>query len=244
MRPETLRFIAVAGATAFALAACSTPTSRPAPQAPITQTTPTPAAKPVVKAVVSAPKGPVVIARRGFEEAKRKIKFALAKNPEDALPPGDVGYYVDVLQGRLKQIAGGQVGVVVGRQGNNVILDVTSRLDFESGNARITPGISRLLAPIVKVLAEYRMMLVAVDASQDANGDAPANSRLAEQRALGLARHLADAGVAPARIVVAGSAGGRTAADPARAEARTHMEIHLEPIVRVASERGTPASNH
>ncbi|MEO6690505.1 MAG: hypothetical protein ABIS07_08830, partial [Dokdonella sp.] len=86
-------------------------------------------------------KGPIVLASGGFEEGKRKIKAALAKNPAAALPPEDVGYYIDVLQGRLKQIAGTQVGMVVGRQGNDVILDVSSRLDFEAGSARITPGI-------------------------------------------------------------------------------------------------------
>ena len=188
-----------------------------------------------------------MLGSRGYEEAKQKIKTALARNAADALPPDEVGYYVDVLQGRLKQVAGKQVGIVVGRQGNDVILDLSSRLDFDAGSARITPGITDVLAPIVKVLAEYRMMLVAVNASPDITGDAPVDSRLAEQRGINLARHLAGAGVAPGRIVVAGSAAGRTSEAVPRSDARTHIELHLEPIVRAAADAGTrtpsPASH-
>lgn len=176
-----------------------------------------------------------MLAGRGFEEGKRKIKAALAKDPAAALPPEDVGYYIDVLQGRLKQIAGTQVGMVVGRQGNDVILDVSSRLDFEAGSARITPGIRERLAPIVKVLAEYRMMLVTVNASPDDAGDGVPDIRLAEQRGLAVARHLAGAGVAPSRIVVAGSPAARPSEKTGvLPETRTHLEIHLEPIIRAA----------
>jgi outer membrane protein OmpA-like peptidoglycan-associated protein len=225
----------------FALVACTTPAQRPSTPAPTTAPVPaTPPAKPPAVPATAQPKGPIVLGSHGYEEAKQKIKVALAKNPADALPPEEVGYYVDVLQGRLKQVASKQVGVVVGRQGNDVILDLSSRLDFESGSARVTSGIAETLAPIVKVLAEYKMMLVAVDASPIDNGDAPVDARLSEQRGLGVARHLASAGVSPARIVVAGSSAGRTADGKTVAtDARTHLEIHLEPIVRSAV-RATP----
>lgn len=244
MRRSAPCSITITVALVLALGACSTPAPRPAPPVATPAPTPPPPAKAVAKPALVAPKGPVVLAPRGYEEAKRKIKIALAKNPADALPPEEVGYYVDVLQGRLKQVAGGQVGMVVGRQGNNVILDLTSRLDFDAGSARITPGIDNLLTPIVKVLSEYRMMLVAVNASQDASGDGPVDHPLAEQRALGVARHLAGAGVAPARIVVAGSSTGRAVDTPARGKdnARTHLEIHLEPIVRVVADGGMRAT--
>jgi outer membrane protein OmpA-like peptidoglycan-associated protein len=231
---------------ALALAACTTPAPRSAPPAPLPSAPPpTLPAKVAVAPKIESPKGPVVLARPGFEDGKQRIKLTLAKNAADALTPGDVGYYVDVLQGRLKQVAGKQVGVVVGRQGDNVILDVSSRLDFEAGSARITPAIREMLAPIVKVLAEYRMMLVAVNASPDMTQEVAPDNRLADQRGLAVARDLAAAGVAPARIVVAGSSGARTSSEPLNlAEAHTQLEIHLEPIIHTVdtSHAAPPAS--
>lgn len=174
-----------------------------------------------------------MLGSRGFAEEKSRIKAALAKNAADALRAEDVGYYIDVLQGRLKQVASTQVGIVVGRQGNDLILDLSARLDFEAGSARITPGIGQMLAPIAKVLVEYRMMLITVDATPDGAGDGVPAMQLVEQRGLAVARQLAGAGVATARIVVARSAATRTVEPQALAETRTHLEINLEPIVRV-----------
>jgi outer membrane protein OmpA-like peptidoglycan-associated protein len=185
----------------------------------------------------------VVLGSRVFEEGKRRIKAALAKVPAAALSPDDVGYYIDVLQGRLKQVAGAQVGVVVGRQGNDVILDLSSRLDFAAGSARVTPAIRATLAPIAKVLAEYRLLLVSVKASPDDAGASASAIRLVEQRGLAIARHLAGAGVAPARIVVAGSPATRPSDSGAPLEARTHLELHLEPIIRAAGAV-RPATPH
>ncbi|MEO7325351.1 MAG: OmpA family protein [Dokdonella sp.] len=145
-----------------------------------------------------------------------------------------VGYYIDVLQGRLKQVASTQVGTVVGRQGNDLILDLSARLDFDAGSAAITPAIREMLAPIAKVLVEYRMMLIAVNASPDDLGDGEPDIRRVEQRALAIARHLAGAGVAPSRIVVAGSSATMLSEGHTSPETRTHLEIHLEPIIRVA----------
>lgn len=231
--------ISTAIACALALAACSKPVARPAAPVPVAAATlslpaPIPSAKPAQAPAVAPSKGPIVLGGRGFEEGKRKIKATLAKDPAAALPPQDVGYYIDVLQGRLKQIAGTQVGMVVGRQDNDVILDVSARLDFAAGSARITPGIREMLGPIVKVLAEYRMLLVAVTASPDDAGDAAPDMRLVEQRGLAIARHLAGAGIAASRIVVAGSSAARPPEAGTLPETRTHLEIHLEPIVRAA----------
>jgi outer membrane protein OmpA-like peptidoglycan-associated protein len=239
-------------ATALALGACSKPATRPTAPVPAATPSPPPPApvppvKPAPAPTVAPAKGPIVLGSRGFEEGKRRIKNALAKDPAAALPPDDVGYYIDVLQGRLKQVAGTQVGMVVGRQDNDVILDLSSRLDFDAGSARITPGIREMLAAIVKVLAEYRMLLVTVNASPNDVGDAAADGapdiRLAEQRGLAVARHLAGTGVAASRIVVAGSSPARPSETSTLPETRTHLEIHLEPIVR-AVDAARPAASH
>ena len=240
--------ICVICAAALLLVACTKPATRPV--APVPAATPSPPPTAPVPSVKSAPapavapaKGPTVLASRGFEEGKRRIKTALAKDPAAALPPDEVGYYIDVLHGRLKQIAGTQPGMVVGRQDNDVILDLSSRLDFDAGSARITPGIREMLAPIVKVLAEYRMLLVSVNASPSDAGEGTPDIRLVEQRGLTVARYLAGAGVAASRIVVAGSSAARPPEASALPETRTHLEIHLEPIVRTADAARSAASH-
>lgn len=239
MQGSAFGFIATCAIT-LALAACSKPATRPVAPVPATiPSTPSPPARaPVVKPkaapIVAPTKGPIVLGSRGFGERKNRIKAALAKNAADALPAEDVGYYIDVLQGRLKQVASTQVGVVVGRQGNDLILDLSARLDFDAGSAVTTPAIREMLSPIAKVLVEYRMMLVVVNASPDDLADGEPDIRLVEQRALAIARHLADAGVAPSRIVVAGSSATRLSDSHTLPQTRTHLEIHLEPIIRVA----------
>ena len=241
MPPNALNHIAIGAlcAVALTLGACTKPATRPA--APASAATPvaTPAAsprapdlKPATAPAVAPAKGPIVLGSRGFEEGKRRIKTALAKDSAAALPPDDVGYYLDVMQGRLKQFASTQPGLVVGRQDNDVILDLSSRLDFDAGSARITPGIRQMLTPIAKALAEYRMLLVIVNASAADPGDGAADIRLVEQRSLAVARYLAGAGVAPSRIVVAGSPAARPPETGPLRETRTRLEIHLEPIVR------------
>lgn len=227
-------------AIVLALAACSKPAIRPdAPVPASIPSKPSPlppahSAKPKTAPGVAPTKGPIVLGERAFDEGKRRIKAALAKDAADALSPEEVGYYIDVLQGRLKEVASNQVGIVVGRQGNDLILDLSARLDFDAGSAVITPAIREMLAPIAKVLVEYRMMLVAVKASPDDLADGEPDIRLVEQRALAIARHLAGAGVAPSRIVVAGSSATRLSDSHTLPETRTHLEIHLEPIIRVA----------
>ncbi|MEO8671159.1 MAG: OmpA family protein [Tahibacter sp.] len=250
---NTLCYIGICSlcAAALVLGACSKPATRPAattpaPAPPAATAAPpprVPSVKPAVAPPVPSTKGPVVLGSRGFDEGKRRITTALAKDPASALPAPDVGYYLDVLQGRLKQIANTQPGLVVGRQDSEVILDLSARLDFDPGSARITPNMGKMLTPIAKALTEYRMLLVVVKASASDPGDGAADSRLVEQRGLGVAQYLAGAGVALSRIVVAGASSARPAETGTLRETRTQLEIHLEPIVRAADVTRPPESS-
>ena len=206
---------------ALALAACAMrPTHKPAP-------VPTKPA-PVVAAPAPEPEPAFAVLDPGsYEQDRSRIKQTLAKNERDALPAADVGYYLDVLQGRLRQIVGKDVSVM--RQGNRIALDLSRRVGFEPAGPQLGPGTPEFLAPLCKVLVEYRMVLVSIRVSplDDAS---IANPRLADQRALALARQLADAGVANKRIVIAGT-GGRSSST-----ARFRVELQLDPIIRAAAE--------
>jgi outer membrane protein OmpA-like peptidoglycan-associated protein len=197
----------------LSLTACSSPPKR----API-------ASKPA-QAISHVP-GTVVLDPLNQERDKKRIKQALASG-RDSLASTEVGYYMDVLQGRLKQLADKRMAVT--RVDDRIILALSLR--FESGSTRIDSGIAEILSPLSSALVEYRKTLVSVHIGADA--DMPA---LAEQRARVVAQYLVNAGVQRKRVVIAGSAENQPL--PASQENSTRVELQLEPVVRsVSAER-------
>ena len=222
---ESWRAFALAAAL-VALAACTTPHPRPpVARPPVMPTKPvvrTPA-KPTRPVVPIAPATtPIVRVFPSYEQEKTRTKSALATNIGESLAPPEVGYYMDVLQGRLKQVSGKSIGIV--RQGDRIVLNLSGRSSFDAGSAQINPGIRDTLGSVTKVLVEYRKTLVSVRTHADGVGATPINQQLAEQRAQALARYLADAGVSDKRIVAAGTG----------AENRARIELQLEPVVHAA----------
>jgi len=199
-----LRALALLAVVMLALAACAT---HPMPQSP-----PPPPLHARRTHPVSAP------------QVQPRVTPAPAPAPAnsgESLASADVGYYMDVLQGRLKQVMG---SIGVGRQGNRIVLDLTSRMTFSPGSTQLGASDHTILASVSKVLVEYRMTLVSVRVrAADAAAHA-IDASLSEQRAQAIANDLAESGVAPGRIVIARLG----------AENRTHVELSLEPIVSPA----------
>jgi outer membrane protein OmpA-like peptidoglycan-associated protein len=222
-RIDRLRALAVV-MLALALAACATH-PKPAPVVAPPPTKPShkvPAAHPRVPAPAPTPQPAPAVAvldSHSSEQDKTRIKQALAINSSGVPEPADVGYYMDVLQGRLKQVAGKNVGIA--RHNDRIVIDLTSRVGFASDSAQISAGNHEILASLSRVFMEYRMTLVSVQVRAENTGAHAINPQLSEQRALAIAHDLADAGIAPNRIVVIG----------AGPENRVHVELQVEPIV-------------
>src|SRR5689334_3338781 len=109
----------VALAIALAVAGCAQVRSR-LPQRTVRNKPPAtaPARPPTT---VPAPKTPfLVLAPGNLERDRNRVRRALADGDHDALAPGDVGYYLDVLQGRLRQL-----DVPTVRRGNRLVLDLS-----------------------------------------------------------------------------------------------------------------------
>jgi outer membrane protein OmpA-like peptidoglycan-associated protein len=210
-RLRILPHLCVIASTAaiLALAACASP--RPHTHSP------------AVNSVSRVP-GTVVLDPLNYERDKDRIKQALVRD-SDSLAPTEVGYYMDVLQGRLKQLADKRMAVA--RHDDRIVLALT--LSFESGGARIDSGSTEILTPLSRVLVEYRMTLVSVHIGAD-DDSAAGRPQLAEQRARVVAQHLVDAGVRRKRIVIAGA--GVSRSPLASLENSTHVELQVEPIVR------------
>jgi outer membrane protein OmpA-like peptidoglycan-associated protein len=153
------------------------------------------------------------------EQDKNRIKQALATNGSGVMESTDTGYYMDVLQGRLKQVVGKSISIV--RHGDRVVIDLTSRVAFDSDSAQISAGNHEILASLSKVFMEYRMTLVSVQVRAIDAGAHAINHQLSEQRAQAIAHDLAEAGVTLNRIVIIG----------AGPENRARVELQIEPIV-------------
>jgi len=150
---------------------------------------------------------------------KKPASVTTEKNT--TLPTHEVGYYLDVLQGRLQQRL--DPGVLIGREHGSIVLDFSRRFTFATDSAQLDAIDRAVLLPLVTVLSEYRAARVSVRVNAD--DEAPAARKLAQQREAAVAHALTDGGVAAARVVtvVPGSA-----ARPGEA----HVEIVLTPETR------------
>lgn len=197
--------LALLAATTLALAACAThprPQSPPPPPLPArtAHSVPAPRTRARVPQTPQTPQAPAAVSG-------------------ESLAPADVGYYMDVLQGRLRQAVG--KGVAVGRQGNRIVLDLTSRIAFGPGGIQLGAGDHAIIASLARVLVEYRMTELSVRVRAADPATHAIDPRLSQQRAQAIGNDLAGAGVAPGRIAVAGVG----------ADKRVQVVLSIEPIV-------------
>jgi outer membrane protein OmpA-like peptidoglycan-associated protein len=211
----SLRACMIGLALILGVAACTSPRTRAPSAAPH-------AAKPA-----SHMPGTVVLGPRNYEQDKSRIKQALA-HANDSLAPAEVGYYMDVLQARLAQLADKRLAVT--RKDERIVLALSLR--FEAGSTRLEPDSREILTPLSSVLVEYHMTLVTVHIGAD--GDAVAGSpAVTQQRAQAVAQYFVKTGVHRKRIVIAGS--GVNQPPVASLENRTRVELQVEPLVHSVS---------
>jgi outer membrane protein OmpA-like peptidoglycan-associated protein len=170
--------------------------------------------------VATKPVAPIAAKPPGKPHAE-KDHAGTGVEKNTALPAGEVGYYLDVLHGRLQQRL--DPAVTIGRERGSIVLDLSRRLGFAVDDAQLDDAARALLLPLTKVLDEYRAALVSVRVSAgDDTGDA---RKLAQQRANGIMHLLTDSGIAAARVVA--FVPGTAARD-----GYTHVEIVLAPETR------------
>jgi len=235
------RELVLSATIVFVLCACAPqqtrapPAPAPAPVQAAVEPAPPPAQLPPKStgAVPGATAARVaVLDPRNEQQDKNRIKLALAKNSHDSLGPAEVGYYMDVLQGRLRQIAGKDFGV--GRQADYVVLDMSFQPGFERGSAQLDSSVRDALKPLSKVLVEYRMTLVSLQVRADDSDNQPVKAGLAERRAQTVAHALVENGISGKRVVIAGSHSSVQTENNSRSEGQLRVEMRLEPIVRVS----------
>jgi len=197
----------------------------PPPEAAVSspETTPTPPPPPAV----------AVAAADGFGETRRQLLLELAADPARRLEPSEVGYYMDVQQARLQQLA--ETRLRVERDESRLVVTLVGGPAFESGSSRLTPDTDATLRMLAATLTEYAKTLVSVHGHTDASGDEAANLQLSTRRAMEVAQALIARGVTADRLLVVGHGQSVPIASNDTVEGRERnrrVELHVDPIQR------------
>jgi outer membrane protein OmpA-like peptidoglycan-associated protein len=143
-----------------------------------------------------------------------------------------IGAYMDKQERDLRaRTAGTDVQVI--RQGDDLLLNIPSGINFAYNSAVVQPQFQRTLDQVAGVLGEYNRTYIDVYGHTDSTGSDAYNQTLSEQRARSVADYLSGRGVQEVRIGTRGF--GETQpidsneTDQGRA-ANRRVEIKIVPI--------------
>lgn len=149
-----------------------------------------------------------------------------------------IGAYMDKQEREMRaRTAGTDVRIV--RQGDDLILNIPSGINFAYNDARVAPPFQRTLDQVAGVLGDYNRTYVDVYGHTDSTGSDSYNQDLSERRAVSVADYLVSRGVQSARIGTRGFGETQPVASNDSEEGRAanrRVEIKIVPIP--ASEVG------
>lgn len=187
--------------------------------------TPPATSAPSTRRRAAAPAAVTVASAETVDSTVMERRRALVTKGQ-AISSDDVGYYMDVQEARFRQLV--PAGVRLTRTGEQLRLALPGVLAFESGSAELSARADSALAVMARVMGEYSLTLISVRGHTDATGDALVNQRLAEQRALAVARVLLARGIAAERILATGIGAAQPLASNDTAEGReTNRRVEL-----------------
>ena len=114
-----------------------------------------------------------------------------------------VGSYMDKQEREMRaRTAGTDVQVV--RQGDDLLLNIPSGINFAYNSANVEPQFRATLDRVAGVLSEYNQSYIDVYGHTDSTGSDAYNQTLSERRAASVADYLSSHGVQAARIATRG----------------------------------------
>ena len=134
---------------------------------------------------------------------KDRGKGALIGAASGAALGGDIGYYMDVQEAKLRQKMKG-TGVSVTRSGDQIILNMPNNVTFDSNASQLKPAGANTLSGVAMVLKEYEDTRVHIIGHTDSSGSRELNMRLSEQRAESVGTALITMGVDASRLSMSG----------------------------------------
>lgn len=143
-----------------------------------------------------------------------------------------IGAYMDKQERDLRaRTAGTDVQVI--RQGDDLLLNIPSGINFAYNSATVQPQFQRTLDQVGDVLGEYNRTYIDVYGHTDSTGSDAYNQGLSERRAQAVANYLAGHGVENARIGTRGFGETQPIATNETEEGRAanrRVEIKIVPI--------------
>ena len=148
-----------------------------------------------------------------------------------AIAGGAAGAYMDRQEQELRRRTAG-TGVVVERQGDELLLTVPAGLTFPINSYQIQPQFYGTLNEVAQTLANYPSTIVDIYGHTDPSGGDRINIPLSQNRAQSVAGYLTQQGVNPARIATQGFGSSRPTADNSTEAGRAQnrrVEIRIVP---------------
>ena len=149
-----------------------------------------------------------------------------------AIAGGAVGAYMDRQEQELRRQTAG-TGVVVEREGDELLLTMPSGITFAHDRSDIQPQFQATLDQVAQTLQAYPSTLIDVYGHTDSTGSDAYNQALSERRAQSVASYLTARGVQPVRIATQGYGESRLLVNPERSEAdrqaNRRVEIRIVP---------------
>lgn len=150
-----------------------------------------------------------------------------------AVAGGAIGQYMDRQEQELKRRTEG-TGVVVERQGDEILLTMPSGITFGHDRADIQPQFQPVLDQIAQTLATYPSTMIDIHGHTDSTGTHEYNLGLSQRRAQSVASYLSSRGVQSVRMATQGHGETRLLVNPERTEAdrqaNRRVEIRVVPV--------------
>ncbi|HEX2764049.1 MAG TPA: OmpA family protein [Allosphingosinicella sp.] len=143
-----------------------------------------------------------------------------------------VGTYMDKQERELKRKTEG-TGVVVERQGDELLLTMPAGITFPINSYAIQPQFYSVLDQVAQTMVSYPSTLIDVYGHTDPSGGDAINIPLSKNRAESVAAYLAGRGVARTRIATQGFGSSQPIADNSTEAGRSQnrrVEIRIVPI--------------
>ena len=152
-----------------------------------------------------------------------------------AIAGGAVGQYMDRQEQELRRRTQG-TGVVVERQGDQLVLTMPSGITFGTNQSDVQAQFQPVLNEVAQTLTSYPSTLIDVLGHTDSTGTAEYNQSLSERRAQSVAAYLTSRGVQSARIATRGFGETQLLVNPEQSEAdkqaNRRVEIRIVPATQ------------